>query len=109
MAMTSPGATGWPGAAGRPLTVALAAGVDIGKDGEKEITAPATVLVLEKYPDRAVASSVLLCQARPEALRLRRRQQGDVPPGGQGAFPHRLSLPIIYGTSTWPCTSGTSP
>ena len=34
--------------------VALSAGVDIGRDGEKEVTAPATVLVLEKYPDRAV-------------------------------------------------------
>lgn len=34
--------------------VALSTGVDIGKDGETEMTAPATVLVLEKYPDRAV-------------------------------------------------------
>ena len=34
--------------------VALSAGVDIGQEGEPEITAPATVLVLEKYPDRAV-------------------------------------------------------
>lgn len=34
--------------------VALSTGVDIGKDGEVEMTAPATVLVLEKYPDRAV-------------------------------------------------------
>jgi len=33
---------------------ALAAGVDIGEEGEPEVTAPATVLVLEKYPDRAV-------------------------------------------------------
>lgn len=33
---------------------ALAAGVDIGEDGQPEITAPATVLVLDKYPDRAV-------------------------------------------------------
>ena len=34
--------------------VALSTGVDIGRDGEPEITGPATVLVLEKYPDRAV-------------------------------------------------------
>jgi len=33
---------------------ALAAGVDIGKEGVPEVTAPATVLVLDKYPDRAV-------------------------------------------------------
>ena len=33
---------------------ALAAGVDIGEEGVPEITAPATVLVLDKYPDRAV-------------------------------------------------------
>lgn len=32
----------------------LAAGVDIGEDGEREVTAPATVLVLDKFPDRAV-------------------------------------------------------
>lgn len=34
--------------------VALSAGVDIGTPDKPEPTAPATVLVLEKYPDRAV-------------------------------------------------------
>ena len=48
--------------------VALAAGVDIGKDGEKEITAPATVLVLEKYPDRAVVQ-ITIAQGKNRQVR----------------------------------------
>ena len=34
--------------------IALSAGVDIGEEGKPELTAPATVLVLDKFPDRAV-------------------------------------------------------
>lgn len=48
--------------------VALAAGVDIGRDGEKEITAPATVLVLEKYPDRAVVQ-ITIAQGKNRQVR----------------------------------------
>ena len=47
---------------------ALAAGVDIGEEGEPEITAPATVLVLEKYPDRAVVQ-ITIAQGKNRQVR----------------------------------------
>lgn len=47
---------------------ALSVGVDIGEEGKTEITAPATVLVLEKYPDRAVVQ-VTIAQGKNRQVR----------------------------------------
>lgn len=47
---------------------ALAAGVDIGEADKPEITAPATVLVLEKYPDRAVVQ-ITIAQGKNRQVR----------------------------------------
>lgn len=48
--------------------VALAAGVDIGTPDRPEPTAPATVLVLEKYPDRAVVQ-ITIAQGKNRQVR----------------------------------------
>ena len=47
---------------------ALEAGVDIGEADKPEITAPATVLVLEKYPDRAVVQ-ITIAQGKNRQVR----------------------------------------
>lgn len=77
--------------------IALSAGVDIGEPGAPEVTAPATVLVLEKYPDRAVVQITItqgknrqvrrMCEALGlEVARLKRTaigplRLGMLPPG----------------------------
>lgn len=77
--------------------IALSAGVDIGEPGTPEVTAPATVLVLEKYPDRAVVQITItqgknrqvrrMCEALGlEVARLKRTaigplRLGMLPPG----------------------------
>jgi 23S rRNA pseudouridine2605 synthase len=69
--------------------IALSAGVDIGEEGKPEITAPASVLVLEKYPDRSVLQITItqgknrqvrrMCQAVGlEVARLKRTAVGPL-------------------------------
>ena len=68
---------------------ALSAGVDIGEEGRREITAPASVLVLEKQPDRTVLQITIhegknrqirrMCQAVGlEVARLKRTALGPL-------------------------------
>ena len=69
--------------------ITLSAGVDIGEEGKPEITAPASVLVLEKYPDRSVLQITItqgknrqvrrMCQAVGlEVARLKRTAVGPL-------------------------------